>query len=126
MAMNSKVECTVVFIYTLNVLLSVLPSVLPSVLSTGVERQAKEFSSSEWRILFRRELSLNWPNVLQRTSLLLGLVSLALAISLGMHIQHLLDDRGARHVGEVLVFVILTLLTFAGSWYGARQDTNSS
>ena len=68
---------------------------------------------------------MNWVKVLQRTSLLLGLISLALATLGGMHLQHLLNDGGGRHVGEFLVFVILALLTFMGSWYGARQATNS-
>ena len=70
-------------------------------------------------------MSLNWSKVLQRTSLALGLASLALATLMGMHLQHLVHDGGGRHVGEIIVFVILALLTFTGSWYGARQATNS-
>ena len=64
---------------------------------------------------------MNWRNTLRRTSLILGLISLALASSIGIHAQHLLDDGGGRHVGEVLVFIVLALSVFAGSWYGARQ-----
>ncbi len=64
---------------------------------------------------------MNWRNALRRTSLILGFVSLALAVSIGIHSQHLLDDGGGRHVGEVVVFIVLALAVFAGSWYGARQ-----
>ena len=64
---------------------------------------------------------MNWRNTLRRTSLILGLISLALAASLGIHVQHLLDDGGGRHVGEVLVFIVLALSVFAGSWFGARH-----
>ena len=44
-----------------------------------------------------------------------------MASSMGMHLLHLLDDGGGRHVGEVLVPIVLTLALFAGSWYGAWQ-----
>ena len=64
---------------------------------------------------------MNWRDMLRRTNLILGLISLALATSIGIHLQHLLDDGGARHVGEVVVFIVLTLSIFAGSWYGARE-----
>lgn len=64
---------------------------------------------------------MNWRDALRRTSLILGLVSLALASSFGIHLQHLLDDGGGRHVGEVLVFIVLALAVFVSSWYGARQ-----
>ncbi len=65
---------------------------------------------------------MNQRGVLQRFSLVLGLISLALAVWSGMHLQHLLDDAGSRHVGESLVAIILTLLVFAGCWSGARQS----
>ena len=66
---------------------------------------------------------MNWRETLRRMSLILGLVSLALATSMGIHVEHLLDDGGGRHVGEVVVFIVLALSAFAGSWYGARQAT---
>ena len=64
---------------------------------------------------------MDWRNWLRRTSPLLGLISLVLAVWGGTHLQHLLDDAGGRHAGETLVAILLALLVFAGSWYGARQ-----
>ena len=68
---------------------------------------------------------MNWRDILRRTSLILGLISLALASSFGIHLEHLLDDGGARHVGEVVVFIVLAVSVFAGSWYGARLARNA-
>lgn len=64
---------------------------------------------------------MNWTGFLRRTSLLLGLIAVALAIWAGTHVQHLLDNGGSRHAGETLVTIVLALVVFAGSWYGARQ-----
>ncbi len=66
---------------------------------------------------------MNWRSVLQRTSLILGLISLVLALWGGMHLQHLLDDGGNRHAGETVVVLVLALLVFAACWYGARIGT---
>ena len=66
---------------------------------------------------------MNWTGFLRRTSLLLGLISIALAVWAGMHAQHLLDNGGSRHAVETLVTVLLALAVFAASWYGARQAT---
>ena len=66
---------------------------------------------------------MNWRNVLHRTSLILGLISLLLALWGGMHLQHLVDDAGNRHVGETVVALVIALLVFAGGWYGARLET---
>ncbi len=63
---------------------------------------------------------MNWSDTLRRASLILGLVSLALATPIGIHLQHLIDGGGGRHVGEAIVFVVLSLLAFAGSRYGLR------
>lgn len=68
---------------------------------------------------------MNWSDGLRRASLILGLVSLALATSTGIHVQHLINDGGGRHVGEVLVFTVLALLAFAGSRYGSRGSAGS-
>ena len=68
---------------------------------------------------------MSWRVLLQRTSLILGLISLVLALWSGMHLQHLLDDAGSRHAGETLVAIILALLVFAGCWYGARPAPRS-
>ena len=67
---------------------------------------------------------MNWRNVLHRTNLILGLLSLALALLGGMHLQHLLDDAGSRHSGEAVVLLVLALLVFAACRYGARLSTS--
>ena len=64
-------------------------------------------------------------NVLYRTSLILGLISLALAVWGGVHLQHLIDDEGNRHVGETVVALVIALLVFVASWYGARFETKN-
>ena len=58
--------------------------------------------------------------VLRRTSLILGIISLGLALWGGMHLQHLIDDAGNRHAGETVVTLVIELLVFAGCWIGAR------
>ena len=63
---------------------------------------------------------MNWRDVVRRTNLVLGLLSLVLALSGGMHLQHLLDDAGSRHTGETVVLLVLALLVFAACRYGAR------
>ena len=63
---------------------------------------------------------MNWREALRRTNLILGLISLGLALWGGVHLQHLIDHLGSRHAGEAVVAVILALLVFAASWYGAR------
>ena len=65
---------------------------------------------------------MTWSNVLHRTSLILGLISLVLALWGGMHLQHLLDDAGNRHAGETVVALVLALLVFAACRYGARLE----
>ena len=71
-----------------------------------------------------RKRQMNWRNVLYRTSLILGLVSLILALWSGMHLQHLLDDAGNRHAGETVVALVIALLVFLACWYGARLETS--
>ena len=66
---------------------------------------------------------MNWRNVLRRSNLILGLISLGVALWGGMHLQHLLDDAGNRHVGETIVALALALLVFVASRYGARAET---
>ena len=56
------------------------------------------------------------------TSLALGLMSLAVAILGGMHLQHLVDDGGGRHLGETVVLIVLALGLFAGSVWACQQE----
>ena len=67
---------------------------------------------------------MNWRSVLHRTSLVLGLLSLGLALWGGIHLQHLLDDAGNRHAGETVVALLIALLVFGAGWFGARLQTN--
>lgn len=62
-------------------------------------------------------------NALHRTSLILGLISLGLALWGGIHLQHLIDDGGNRHVGETVVLLVIALLVFVACWIGARLET---
>ena len=62
-------------------------------------------------------------NALHRTSLILGLISLGLALWGGIHLQHLIDDGGNRHVGETVVLLVIALLVFVACWIGARLGT---
>ena len=66
---------------------------------------------------------MTWRNLLHRTSLILGLISFVPALLAGTHLQHLLDDAGNRHAGETLVALVIALLVFVGSWFGARLET---
>jgi hypothetical protein len=71
---------------------------------------------------------MTWRERLDSMSFILGLVSLGLAVVMGMHLEHLInggDDSGGRHLGEVLLISVLGLLAFAGSRYGVRQSTES-
>jgi len=65
-----------------------------------------------------------WRNVLHRTSLILGLISLGLALWGGIHLQHLIDDAGNRHAGETVVMLVIALPVFVAGWYGARLGTS--
>ena len=70
---------------------------------------------------------MTWRERLDSMSFILGLVSLALAVVMGMHLEHLInggDDGGGRHLGEVLVISALGLIAFVGSRYGARNPRN--
>ena len=56
------------------------------------------------------------------TSLVLGLMALAVAILGGMHLQHLVDDGGGRHLGETVVLIVLALGLFAGSVWACQRE----
>ena len=56
------------------------------------------------------------------TSLALGPMSLAVAILGGMHLQHLVNDGGGRHLGEAVVLIVLALGLFAGSVWACQRE----
>ena len=56
------------------------------------------------------------------TSLALGLMSLAVAILGGMHLQHLVNDGGGRHLGEAVVLIVLALGLLAGSVWACQRE----
>jgi len=56
------------------------------------------------------------------TRLVLGLMSLAVAILGGMHLQHLVDDGGGRHLGEAVILIVLALGLFAGSVWACQRE----
>ena len=49
------------------------------------------------------------------TSVTLGLISLAVALWSGIHLQHYIDDGGGRHLGETIVLIVLALGLLVGS-----------
>ena len=65
---------------------------------------------------------MNRNRTLLLTSLALGLMSLAVAILGGMHLQHLVNDGGGRHLGEAVVLVVLALGLFAGSVWACQRE----
>ena len=56
------------------------------------------------------------------TSLALGLISLTVALLAGIHLQHLINDGGGRHLGETVVRIVLALGLFAGSVCACQRD----
>ena len=68
---------------------------------------------------------MNWRNLLRRTSLILGLISLALALWAGIHLQLLIDDTGNRHARKTVVMLAMATLVLGASWYGARREAIS-
>ena len=58
---------------------------------------------------------MNKNRTLLLTSLVLGLISLAVALWAGIHLQHFMDNGGGRHLGETVVLIVLALGLFAGS-----------
>ena len=55
------------------------------------------------------------------TSLALGLMSLTVALWGGIHLQHLIDNGGGRHLGETVVLIALALGLFAGSVWTCQR-----
>jgi len=65
---------------------------------------------------------MNRKHILRLTSLALGLISLTLALWGGIHLQHLINNGGGRHLGETVVFILLALGLFAGSVWACQRE----
>ena len=65
---------------------------------------------------------MNRDRKLLLTRLVLGLMSLAMAILGGMHLQHLVNDGGGRHLGEAVILIVLALGLFAGSVWACQRE----
>jgi hypothetical protein len=55
------------------------------------------------------------------TSMALGLISIAVAILGGIHLQHFMEDGGVRHIGETLFLIVLALGLFMGAVWTCKQ-----
>ena len=56
------------------------------------------------------------------TSLVLGLISLMVALLGGIHLQHLINNGGGRHLGEAVILIVLALGLFAGSVWVCHRE----
>ena len=57
------------------------------------------------------------------TSVALGLISLVVALLGGIHLQHLIEDGGGRHLGETVVLIVLALgLLFGSSVWTCKRE----
>ena len=65
---------------------------------------------------------MNRNRTLLLTSLALGLISLTVALWGGIHLQHLINNDGGRHLGETVVLIILALGLFAGSVWTCQRE----
>ena len=65
---------------------------------------------------------MNRNRTLLLTSLALGLISLAVALLSGIHLQHLINHGGGRHLGETVVLIVLALGLFAGSVWTCQRE----
>ena len=65
---------------------------------------------------------MNRNRTLLLTSLALGLISLAVALGAGIHLQHLINNGGGRHLGETVVLIFLALGLFAGSVWACKRE----
>ena len=64
---------------------------------------------------------MNRNRTLLLTSLALGLISLTVALLGGIHLQHLINNGGGRHLGEIVVLIVLALGLFAGSVWACQR-----
>ena len=60
--------------------------------------------------------------ILRLTSLALGLISLTVALLGGIHLQHLINNGGGRHLGETVVLIVLAFGLFAGSVWVSQWE----
>jgi len=65
---------------------------------------------------------MNRNRTLRLTSLVLRLISLAVALWGGIHLQHLINNGGGRHLGETVVFIVLALGLFTGSVWACQRE----
>ena len=65
---------------------------------------------------------MNRNRTLLLTSLALGLISLTVALWGGIHLQHLINNGGSRHLGETVVLIVLALGLFAGSVWACQRE----
>ena len=65
---------------------------------------------------------MNRNHTLLLTSLALGLISLTVALWGGIHLQHLINNGGGRHLGEAVVLIVLALGLFAGSVWACQRE----
>ncbi len=65
---------------------------------------------------------MNRNRTLLLTSLALGLISLTVALWSGIHLQHLINNGGGRHLGEAVVLLVLALGLFAGSVWACQRE----
>jgi len=56
------------------------------------------------------------------TSMALGLISLVMVLLGGIHLQHLIDDGGGRHLGETVVLIVLALGLFGSSVWTCKRE----
>ena len=65
---------------------------------------------------------MNRKRTLLLTSLMLGLVSLTVALWAGIHLQHLITNGSGRHLGETVVLIVLALGLFAASVWACQRE----
>ena len=60
--------------------------------------------------------------LLTSVALALGLISLVAALLGGIHLQHLIEDGGGRHLGETVVLIVLALGLFGSSVWTCQRE----
>jgi heme/copper-type cytochrome/quinol oxidase subunit 4 len=65
---------------------------------------------------------MNGNRTLKLISIALGLISLMMTLLAGIHLQHLINNGGGRHLGEAVVLIVLALGLFAGSVWVCQRE----